>query len=334
MTIAGEADADIFSAPYGVVPRGRAGPPGLGFAAQEALQAREARSGCPTVDLGGMSFMRIRGGSVEACQHALIGLREKRRTFSLQLLAVVHGELTAVGSSGRSLTLAAGDMALLDAGEGTSLLSLQPMDAWVVDLSEAVIARWLHPLPAGMSRLAGDSGWGRLLSTYLRNWAFETLSALSSSFEKELIGEHVMSLLSLALAQGRDAAPDDAPVVSARDRHMYLRMRQWVRDNHADPEFGVAALAARFGASTRHVHRVFARAGGGESFLDAVRHDRLDAAARLLRDAMDDGSQQVSVAEIAARCGFSDPGYFGRVFRKKYGHSPSEFAKKNFRAPR
>ncbi|WP_219220137.1 AraC family transcriptional regulator [Variovorax boronicumulans] len=330
MTIAGEADADIFSAPYGVVPRGRADPPDTGFVAQEALQACAARSGCPTVDLGGMSFMRIRGGSVEACQHALIELREKKRRFSLQLLAVVHGELTAVGPSGRSLTLAAGDMALLEAGEGMSLLSLQPMDAWVVDLSEAVIARWLHPVPTGMSRLAGDSGWGRLLSTYLRNWAFETLSALSSSFEKELVGEHVMSLLSLALAQGRDGAP----IVSARDRHMYLRMRQCVRDNHADTEFGVAALAARFGASTRHVHRVFSRAGGGESFLDAVRHDRLDAAARLLRAPMDGGAQQVSVAEIAARCGFSDPGYFGRVFRKKYGHSPSEFAKKNFKAPR
>ena len=134
MTIAGEADADIFSAPYGVVPRGRAGPAGAGLAAREALKACEARAAGATVDLGGMSFMRIRGGNVEACQHALIALREKRR-FSLQVLAVLQGELTAIDASGHSLTLAAGDMALLDVGDGVNLLSLQAMDAWVIDLS-------------------------------------------------------------------------------------------------------------------------------------------------------------------------------------------------------
>lgn len=334
MTVAGEADADIFSAPYGVVPRGRDGPASAGFPAREVPDEREAcdaRSGGATVALGGMSFMRIRGGNVEACRHALIELGEKRG-FSRQVLAVLHGELTAIEPSGRSLTLGTGDMALLAASGGLNLLSLQAMDAWIIDLSEAVVARWLHPAPAATSRLAGDSGWGRLLSTYLRNWELESLSALTSRFEKELIGEHVMSLLTLALAQARGGAAASSPAVSARDRSMYLQMRQWVRDNHADAEISMAVMAARFGASARHVHRVFSRAGGGESFLDAVRHDRLDAAAQLLRDVRAGGAAPLSVAEIAARCGFSDPGYFGRVFRKKYGHSPSEFAR-SFNGP-
>lgn len=274
--------------------------------------------------------MRIRGGSVEACRHALIELGEKRG-FSRQVLAVLHGELTAIEPSGRSLTLGGGDMALLDASAGLNLLSLQAMDAWLIDLSDAVIKRWLHRTPVATVRLQCDSGWARLLSTYLRNWEFEPLSALTSAFEKEFIGEHVMSLLSMALAQARDRASTVAPVISARDRSAYLQMRQWVRDHHADPEIGVAALAAQFGMSTRHVHGVFSKTGGGESFLDALRHDRLDAAARLLRTASAGGAAPVSVAEIAARCGFSDPGYFGRVFRKKYGHSPTEFWKNSAR---
>jgi AraC-like DNA-binding protein len=327
MTIAGEADADTFSAPYGVVPRGRVVPASTGLPTREAFEEHEARAACPTVDLGGMSFLRIRGGSVEACQHALIELRE-RRSFSLQVLAVQHGELTAIQTSGRSLTLEAGDMALLDASEGLNLLSLQAMDAWVIDLSEPVIARWLRQAPAATCRLRGDSGWAKLLSTYLRTWELDSLNALTSRFEKELIGEHVMSLLTLALAQVQGGVPDDAPVISTRDRSVYLQMRQWVRDHHTDPEIDVTAVAVQFGASTRHVHRVFSKAGGGESFLDAVRHDRLDTAARLLQAAKTGASGPVSVAEIAVRCGFSDPGYFGRVFRKKYGHSPTEFSKK------
>ena len=36
---------------------------------------------------------------------------------------------------------------------------------------------------------------------------------------------------------------------------------------------------------------------------------------------------RVAVAEVAASAGFSDPLYFSRVFRKKYGISPSEYSK-------
>lgn len=49
---------------------------------------------------------------------------------------------------------------------------------------------------------------------------------------------------------------------------------------------------------------------------------RLRAAADALRAGRDS-----SVAEIARRCGYSDPLYFSRLFKNRYGLSPREYAK-------
>lgn len=49
---------------------------------------------------------------------------------------------------------------------------------------------------------------------------------------------------------------------------------------------------------------------------------RLQAAADALRSA-----QSSSMTEIARMCGYSDPLYFSRMFKKKYGLSPREYAK-------
>lgn len=278
---------------------------------------------CATVELGGMSFMRVQGLPEEACRQAMRAIREERR-FPLQLLVIRQGGLTATDQSGHSVTLGPDDMALIEGSGTTDLLSLQFVNAWVIGLSEPMITRWLQGVPALTGqRLQGDQGWAKVLCAYLRNWELEPLRGLISPFEKEIIGEHVMSLLSMALAQGCVAC--DTQPIATRDRSLYTRMHQWVRDNYSNPEIGVATLAARFSVSTRYVHKIFLNAGKGETFLDAVRWERLEAAAQLLQTA---AKTQTHVSDIAYRCGFSDPGYFGQVFRRKYGTSPSEYARK------
>lgn len=289
---------------------------------------------CATVELASLCFMRVRGPAEKACPLAMQAIRERRR-FPLQLLMICDGGLTVRDPSGHSVTLGPDDMALMDGSGAATLLSLRFVDAWIIGLPESLIVRWLQgPSAATGHRLQGNKGWARVLSAYLRNWEFEQLNGLISPFEKEIISEHVMSLLSMALTQGQAQAPDgatcDTQRITTRDRGLHARMHQWVRDNYANPEIGVATLAAQFSVSTRYVHKVFLNAGKGETFLDTLRLERLEAAARLLRTAV---QTHTGVSDIAYHCGFSDPGYFGQVFRRKYGVPPSEYARQCGSAP-
>jgi AraC-like DNA-binding protein len=57
----------------------------------------------------------------------------------------------------------------------------------------------------------------------------------------------------------------------------------------------------------------------GETFLEYLTHYRIGKAKRLL------ANPGMSVTDVAAAVGFTDPSYFTRVFRKQEGISPSEY---------
>ena len=86
----------------------------------------------------------------------------------------------------------------------------------------------------------------------------------------------------------------------------------------------VNKLAADFNVSVRYVHKAFANAGRGMTFLDTVQHERMEAAMRMLRTSNISNTQ---ISQIAYSCGFTDPAYFGLVFRKYQGCAPGAFAK-------
>ncbi len=93
--------------------------------------------------------------------------------------------------------------------------------------------------------------------------------------------------------------------------------KAWARQ-HAQDNPGVADLAAAAGLSRFHFSRLFQRSEGTSpaAWLTDL---RLRQATRLLRD------RDLSVAAIAERCGYVDPAYFCRVFRRTFGVSPGEF---------
>lgn len=116
-----------------------------------------------------------------------------------------------------------------------------------------------------------------------------------------------MSLCSDLLGEPqREAAP---PAIVAAKRF---------GSEHAAAGIGVSDLARAAGMSRHHFARVFAHCEGltpSQWLIDL----RMREATRLLRN----GTQ--SVAEIGAACGFADPAYFCRAFRRQIGLSPGEF---------
>ncbi len=109
------------------------------------------------------------------------------------------------------------------------------------------------------------------------------------------------------------------------DRTVALRAAAYsfVEDHLADPGLGAARIAAAIGLSERHLSRVFA--AGGTTVPRHVLSRRLELAYAMLAGPRLAGpSATRSVAEVAARCGFTSGTYFSHVFRERFGQRASE----------
>jgi len=106
-----------------------------------------------------------------------------------------------------------------------------------------------------------------------------------------------------------------------RDESEYSAVQEvieHIREN-LDRKVAVDELAERAGFSRAHFSRMFL-ASEGIAPAEFVLHERMRRAARLLT-----GHSHLPVKEIAALCGFDEPNYFAKVFRRFYGTSPTEF---------
>lgn len=85
-----------------------------------------------------------------------------------------------------------------------------------------------------------------------------------------------------------------------------------------DRPLSVPQLAEIAGLSRAHFTRTFT-AHQGMPPAEFVAQERMRRASRLLTD------ETLSVKQVAATCGFSDPNYFAKAFRRVFGTSPTEF---------
>lgn len=90
-------------------------------------------------------------------------------------------------------------------------------------------------------------------------------------------------------------------------------------DSHLGDRLSVSDLAAVAGLSRAHFSRIFT-ASEGLPPAEFVLQRRLRRAAKLLTTAAN-----IPIKEVSILCGFKDPNYFSKVFRRLYGTNPSEF---------
>ncbi len=140
----------------------------------------------------------------------------------------------------------------------------------------------------------------------------------------ELIGRRHGADLALRVCEWylhtRSRSGDDAQRLSLRERWRTTNDRLLkvlaVMEERIEEPVGREALAAIAGVTVRQLERLFAGHLGstlGDHYLGL----RLDRARTLLRQT------SLSVAEIAVACGFAAPGHFARVYRTRFGRTPS-----------
>lgn len=133
---------------------------------------------------------------------------------------------------------------------------------------------------------------------------------VTSSFAASALAyEWLMLLLDEGLNPERDSGHPHRAALEAAQRHG--------REHLAAP-IGVEDLARVAGLSRYHFTRLF-KAHTGLAPMAWLLDQRIREATRLLR------TTALSLKEISARCGFSDPGYFGRLFSHRTGQTPGEY---------
>jgi AraC-like DNA-binding protein len=98
---------------------------------------------------------------------------------------------------------------------------------------------------------------------------------------------------------------------------MAARARAEIHANLESPSLTVASLCRRLKVSRSTLHRVFEKEGGVQTYIRATRL----AAARI---ALLDPENEERIGAMAERLGFSDAAHLSRLFRARFGETPSQ----------
>ena len=96
-----------------------------------------------------------------------------------------------------------------------------------------------------------------------------------------------------------------------------------LEQQYDDEDFGIQELVAALHMSRMQVHRKI-KALTNYSTSQFLNSFRLEKGKALL------AGKDLTISEIAYACGFNDPGYFGKLFKKRYGQSPQAYREGKF----
>jgi AraC-like DNA-binding protein len=235
-------------------------------------------------------------------------------------------ELSVV-SAGRIAYRHDGDERVLEPGAVFCMPGGQ-RHGWKVSAGPAIIAGYqlqLAPLsPAGRVTLSSfntrlaEGGWtlpAHPLATVLADELHAQAVAGNAAVPLccHLVRAHLCWLLE-RLGGGEQAA---SPAADAPARERLDRLREHLLEHIAEP-LSLSDLAQRFGVGERHLNRLFA-AAFGQPLHRFIIDQRLERASHSLAWRDD------PVAAVARSVGYDDPGYFGRLFRSRFGTSPERW---------
>ena len=93
--------------------------------------------------------------------------------------------------------------------------------------------------------------------------------------------------------------------------------------HYAEAEYGVDDFVHHLGYSKTFINNRL-QALCGSSIGQFMKNYRLDVS----KETIEKGNRQVSVTDLAFAVGFSDPKYFSRCFKERFGILPRELMKK------
>lgn len=111
------------------------------------------------------------------------------------------------------------------------------------------------------------------------------------------------------------------PCMKPEDEAFMQQAIRFIEQHIGDPDINIGDMAEATATSRSGLNRKM-KSLLGVTPLDFIREARIRKACLMLKTG-------VSVNEVAYKCGYSDPKYFGRCFKSETGMTPTEFKAKN-----
>lgn len=102
------------------------------------------------------------------------------------------------------------------------------------------------------------------------------------------------------------------------------QIRNSIRRNYANPDFALDQVIREMPFHYDYLRKLFKKEVGS-SPLEYLTSLRMQSAEKLLTAMW---SNEYSISEVAQMCGYGDPLYFSRVFKKHFGCSPTNYISK------
>jgi AraC-like DNA-binding protein len=239
----------------------------------------------------------------------------------LAMLLVQRRGRATVTHGGREIELEPGAWTVCDADRAFGVLSPQGGEQLIL-----LIPRDRLGLGTGLgsyaSRRYGDAGGtAKLLPCYLSG-LFDELDAAADSNCAEL-ADIAAQLVRLALLEARQSVPP----ISMRET-LRLRVKDHVRRNLRDPSLSIDSVAAAFGCTKRHLHKVFT--DDEMTLSQFIWTQRLESCREALRNP---NFARHSITEISFMWGFNNSAHFSKAFKSRFGLPPGTFRERSFAKP-
>lgn len=140
-----------------------------------------------------------------------------------------------------------------------------------------------------------------------------------SETEAVFLREQMLDLIVLLMINGRDNVQPSAYETSVKAAHRE-RALAYIKHNHCDPKLDPKLIAATCGISVNYLHKLFQ---SEDLHIESLIYtQRLESSKNMLLDPL---HSEKTLQQIAYKTGFSHPSHFSRLFKEKFGMSPSEF---------
>jgi len=96
------------------------------------------------------------------------------------------------------------------------------------------------------------------------------------------------------------------------------KVMEIIRSDYADSALSLTVISQKLDMNSSYLSHVF-KQQSGKSFIDALNGTRMENARALLR------TTDLTVQEIAEKCGYTSASYFIRVFKKQCGQTPVQY---------